>query len=136
MNTYGFNQEQLEQMTKTATKQAEEIAALGRTGFDAWMKTANILMDGTQSFVKTCTDMANQACETQETATKKFMSCKTLNEMTETSTKVAQDITEQTMSNATALSEKAIKVCMDTMEPLNDTMNQGIKATKKATKAA
>lgn len=136
MNAYNFNQDQLEKMTETATKQAEEMANFNKTGFDAWMRTANIMMDSTQNILKTCTDMANQARETQTNAAKQLMSCKTLNDVTETSTKIAQDMTEQVMSNATTLSERTIKVCMETMEPLNDTVNKGFKTAKKATKAA
>lgn len=136
MNTYNFNQDQIEKMTKDATKQAEEFATLGQQGFNAWMQTTNILMDGTQSLMKTCTDMANQTRETQAAATKQFMSCKTLNDMTETGTKIAQELTEQAMSNATKLSEQTVKVCMDTAEPLNDTISQGLKATKKSAKKA
>jgi len=136
MSTYNFNQDQVEKMTQTATQQAEEFANYSKSGFDAWMKTTNILMDGAQNLMKSCTDMANQAREQQAAATKQFMSCKTLNDMTETSTKVAQELTEQTMSNATTLSEQTIKVCMETAEPLSDTMSNGFKATKKAASKA
>lgn len=136
MNTYNFNQDQIEKMTQAATKQAEEFANYGRTSFDAWMKTTNIWMDGTQNLFKTCTDMTNSAREKQEAAMKKFMSCKTLNDMTETGSKIAQETMEDSMSNATKLSEQAVKVCMDTIEPLNDTISQGYKTTKKAAKAA
>ncbi len=136
MNNYNMNQDQIEKMTQAATKQAEEFANFGKTGFDAWMKTTNLWMDGTQNLIKACTDMANNAREQQAAAAKQFMSCKTLNDMTETSTKLAQETMEQSMSNATALSEKTVKVCMDSLEPLNDTISQGFKATQKASKAA
>ena len=56
--------------------------------------------------------------------------------MTETSTKIAQDLAEQAMSNATSLSEQTVKICMDTMEPINDTMSKGFQASKKAAKKA
>lgn len=137
MNNMNMGQEQIEQMTKAATQQAEELANMGKTGFEAWMKTTNIMMDNTQAFWKSCTDMANTTREKQAQAMKQFMSCKTLNDMTETSTKIAQETMEDTMSNATTLSEKTIKMCMDTMEPLNDQMTKGFQTTmNKAKKAA
>jgi len=80
--------------------------------------------------------MANQARESQTNAAQQFMSCKTLNDMTETSTKISQELAEQAMSNATSLSEQTVKICMESAEPLNDTISQGFKATKKATKKA
>ena len=137
MNNFNFGQDQMEQMTKTATQQAEDMANMGKTGFDAWMKTTNIWMDNTQNMWKSCTDMMNSAREKQARAMKEFMSCKTLNDMTETGTKIAQQTMEDTMSNATTLSEKTIKMCMDTMEPINDQMTKGFQQTmKKAKKAA
>jgi len=102
MNTYNFNQDQLEQMTKQATEQAEQLNELSQNGFNAWMKTTNLWMDGTQTLWKSCTDMANQARESQTNAAQQFMSCKTLNDMTETSTKISQELAEQAMSNATS----------------------------------
>jgi len=136
MNTNKFTQDQLEQMTKTATQQAEDMASYGKAGFEAWMKTTNIWMDGTQTLWKTCNDMTTAAREQQAQAMKQFMSCKTLNDMTETSTRVAQETMEQAMTNATALSEKTIKVCMDTMEPMNDTITKGFQTAKKTTSKA
>ncbi len=136
MTNNKYAQDQIEQMTKAASQQAEEIANFGKTGFEAWMKTTNIWMDGTQTLWKSCADMTNNAREQQAAAMKQFMSCKTLNDMTETSTRVAQESMEQVMSNATSLSEKTIKVCMDTMEPINDTMSKGFQTAKKAAKSA
>ena len=136
MTNNKYTQDQIEQMTKAATQQAEELVNFGKTGFDAWMKTANIWMDGTQALWKTCNDMTTAARDQQAQAMKQFMSCKTLNDMTETSTRVAQETMEQTMSNATTLSEKTVKVCMDTMEPINDTITKGFQTAKKTAKAA
>lgn len=136
MNTYNFNQDQIEQLTKNATQQAEEFANYSKTGFDAWMKTTNIWMDNTQNLWKSCTDMANEAREQQAAAAKQLMSCKTLNDVTETSTKIAQELAENAMSNSTKLSEQTIKVCMEAAEPINDTISQGFKATKKAASKA
>ena len=137
MTNFNFGQDQFEQITQTATQQAEEVANMSKAGFDAWMKTTNIWMDNTQNMWKSCTDMMNSTREKQAKAMKEFMSCKTLNDMTETSTKIAQETMEDTMSNATTLSEKTIKMCMDTMEPINDQMTKGFQATmNKAKKAA
>lgn len=137
MANFNFGQDQMEQITKAMAQQAEELANASKTGFDAWMKTSNIFMDGLQTLYKSYTDMTNAQREQHAAAVKQFMSCKTLNDMTETSTKVAQETLEQTMSNATTLSEKTIKVCMDGLEPINEQMTKGFQKTmKKAQKAA
>ena len=136
MNTQFLNQDQLDKITKSVTQQAEEAADYSKNSFDAWMKTSNIWMDGAQTLWKSYTDMTNTAREQQTNAIKTFMSCKTLNDMTETSTKLAQETLEQTMTNATTLSEKTIKICMDSMEPINDTISKGFQQQMKKAKAA
>jgi len=136
MNNMNYGQDQMEQMTKAATDQAEELSKMGKSGFDAWMKTTNMWMDNTQTLWKSCTDMANSSREKQAKAMKELMSCKTLNDMSDASTKMAQATMEDTMSNATTMSEKTIKMCMDTMEPINDQMTKGFQQTAKKTKKA
>lgn len=136
MTMQNYSQEQIEKMTKAATQQAEEMANMGKAGFEAWMKSANIMMDGTQNMFKTLTNMTNSARETQAAAIKQLMSCKTLNDVTETSTKVAQQTMEQSMSQATELAEKAIKTCMETVEPLSEQMSKGMQTTMKSAQKA
>ncbi len=137
MNTQNYSKEQLEKLTEATTKQTEDMMNFGKNGFDAWMKSTNIFMDGAQDMFKSLTEMTNSARETQATAAKQMMSCKNLNDMTEISTKITQDTMEQAMSNATTLSEKTIKLCMESSEPLNDQMTKTAQETmKKAKKAA
>lgn len=132
-----YAQEQIEKITKAATQQAEEMADFSKSGFEAWMKSTNILMDGATNLFKTMTEYSNDAREKQATAIKEFMACKTLNDMTETSTRVAQQSLEQAMTSATDFSEKGIKLCMDALEPINDQISKGFQKTvKKASKAA
>ena len=132
-----YTQEQLEKVTKAATQQAEEMAEFSKSGFEAWMKSTNIFMDGATNMFKAWTDYGNSARETQAAAMKELMSCKSLQDMSETSTRVAQQTLEQTMSSATDISEKSIKLCMDSMEPINDQISKGFQKTaKKASKAA
>tara|TARA_B100001750_G_scaffold80884_1_gene64278 strand:- start:587 stop:1000 length:414 start_codon:yes stop_codon:yes gene_type:complete len=132
-----YAQEQMEKVTKATSQQAEEFAEYSKSGFEAWIRSTNILMDGATNLFKTMSNYGNETRERQAEAIKQFMACKTLNDMTETSTRVAQQTLENAMSNATDLSEKSIKLCMDAMEPINDQVSKGIqKTTKKAAKAA
>ena len=132
-----YAQEQMEKVTKAATQQAEEMADLSKAGFEAWMKSTNIFMDGASNMFKAWSNYGNSARETQTSAMNEFMSCKTLQDMTETSTRVAQKSLEEAMSNATDLSEQTIKLCMDSLEPINDQITKGFQKTaKKTAKAA
>jgi phasin family protein len=132
-----YAQEQMEKVTKAATQQAEEIADFSKSGFEAWIQSTNIFMDGATNLFKSMSNYANSARETQADAMKEFTACKTLNDMTETSTRVAQKSLEEAMNNATELSEKSIKLYMDSFQPINDQISKGFQKTaKKASKAA
>lgn len=132
-----YAQEQIEKATKAATQQAEEMAEMSKASFEAWMKSMNICMDGATNMFKTWTNYNNAVREKQATAMKELMACKTLNDVTETGTRVMQQSMEQSMNCATEMSEKSIKWCMQTMEPINDQISNGFQKTmKKASKAA
>jgi phasin family protein len=95
------------------------------------------MMEGMSDMYKSWSSYGNKMRETQAEAVKEFMACKTLNDMTETSTRVAQQSMEQAMSGATEISEKTIKVYMDALTPINDQVNTAMQKTaKKAKKAA
>jgi len=112
--------ENLENYSAKAKAQAEEAVAFGKDSYEAWLKTTTIVMEGTQDMFKYWTNSANKAREKNAAALKTFMSCKTLNDMTETGVKIAQQNLEDTMSSATELSEKTVRLCMDALEPLNE----------------
>lgn len=137
MTNEKYAQEQIEKATKAATKQAEDMAEISKSGFEAWMKSMNTYMDGATTMFKTWTTYNNDLREKQANAMKELMACKTLNDVTETSTRVMQQSMEQSMTCATDISEKGVKLCMQTMEPINDQISKGFQKTiKNATKAA
>jgi hypothetical protein len=132
-----FSQDQMNKMAQATTQQAEEFAEFSKNGFEAWMQSTNIMMEGMSDMYKSWSSYGNKMRETQAEAVKEFMACKTLNDMTETSTRVAQQSMEQAMSGATEISEKTIKVYMDALTPINDQVNTAMQKTaKKAKKAA
>jgi phasin family protein len=127
----------MNKMAQATTQQAEEFAEFSKNGFEAWMQSTNIMMEGMSDMYKSWSSYGNKMRETQAEAVKEFMACKTLNDMTETSTRVAQQSMEQAMSGATEISEKTIKVYMDALTPINDQVNTAMQKTaKKAKKAA
>lgn len=113
-------QEQMEKYSAKAKAQAEEAAAYGKENYEAWLRSTTIMMEGAQEMVKFWTNSTNKAREKNAAAIKTFMSCKTLNDMTETGAKIAQQNLEDTMSSATELSEKTVRLYMDAFEPLNE----------------
>ncbi len=112
---------------KQMEKMAQDAAVLGQDQMDALIKSTTIFTKGMEDIMKTCMDIAQQAGERSQTVAKTVMSCKTLNEFTDVQTKLAQSSFDEFMTNATRISEKAVKLCTDAMEPMNNQMGKSIK---------
>lgn len=132
--TRGFPQFQTFKLENTmfkGNKQFEKIAqdatVLGQDQVDALVKSTTIFAKGMEDILKTCMEIAQEAGEKSQSAAKTVMGCKTLNEFTDIQTKLAQSSFDEFMSNATRISEKAVKLCSDAFEPINDQMGKSIK---------
>ncbi len=112
---------------KQFEKIAQDAAVLGQDQVDALMKSSTIFAKGMEDILKTCMEIAQEAGEKSQSAAKTVMSCKTLNEFTDVQTKLAQASFDEFMTNATRISEKAVKLCTDAFEPINDQMGKSIK---------
>jgi phasin family protein len=119
MDMFKGNQ-QMEKMT-------QDVAAMSQDQIDVLMKSSTILAKGMEDIMKTCIEIAQEAGEKGQTAAKTVMACKTLNELTDVQTRLAQTSFDEFMTYATRLSEKAVKVCTEAFEPLNDQMGRAMK---------
>lgn len=119
------------QGNKQVEQIAQDVAAASQAQMDAVMKSLTIFAKGMEDIQKTCLEIAQAAGEKSQSAAKTVMSCKTLNEFTDVQTKLAQSSFDEFMTNATRLSEKAVKLCTDAMEPINDQMGKTIKRASK-----
>ena len=122
-------------MFKTAPqfdKLAQDAAVAGQDQVDAIVKSSTIFAKGMEEIIKTCMDIAQEAGEKSQNVAKTVMSCKTLNEFTDVQTKLAQASFDEFMTNATKISEKAVKLCTEALEPINDQMGKSIKRASDA----
>lgn len=129
----------------TTPKSMESMMSKSQSQFDAMSKDANyIVKDGMEAFVKsgkiaaeriqdimsTCMSLCQDATEKQASAIKTLMACKTINEVTDAQSKLAQQSFDEVMSALTKVTEMSIKLATESLEPINDQMG---KAMKKAT---
>lgn len=129
----------------TTPKSMENIMSKSQSQFDALSKDANVIVkDSVEAFVKsgkiaaerlqdivsTCVSMAQDASEKQASALKTLMSCKTINEVTDAQSKLAQQSFDEVMAALTKVTEMSIKLATESFEPINDQVG---KAIKKAT---
>ena len=112
-------------------KQFEKIAAdaavAGQDQVEALTKSSAILAKGMEDILKTCMEIAQESTEKSQSVAKTIMSCKTLNEFMDVQTRLAQASFDDFMTNATRISEKAVKLGTEVFEPINDQMGKTMK---------
>ena len=111
---------QFDKFTGDATKTSKEQ-------MDAYMKSGNIFMKGFEDYAKTYMSWAQSSTEKNAQAVKALLSCKSINEYTETQNKWVQQNFDDFMAGATKLSELGVKVTTDALEPINDQFSKSIK---------
>lgn len=121
---------------KQFEKLTQDATALGQDQLDALIKSTAIFQKGLEEIVKVTTQIAQEAGESNASATKALFACKTLNELADAQTKLAQTSFDTFMSNATKLSELSVKVCTDSLAPINDQMGKSIKKASETMAAA
>ena len=114
-------------------KLTSDAAASSKEHLDALAKSGALLSKGSEELIKTYIGLVQNSAEKSSEAVKSLMACKTLNELTETQNKLAQDSFETFMSGFTKLSELTVKLANTSLEPIN---TQFTKSMKKASEAA
>ncbi|QQG36516.1 MAG: phasin family protein [Micavibrio aeruginosavorus] len=117
-------------MTQNKTqydKLANDAAAAGKENVEAFLRSTNIWVKGTEDLIKTCMTLAQENASKNSEAIKTIMGCKTLNELTEVQNKLAQETFDGFMAGATKLSELTVKLTTDALEPINDQVSKSIK---------
>lgn len=120
---------------KQFDKFTQDAAVLGQDQMDAIVKSTTIFQKGMEEIVKTVSQIAQDAGEKNAAATKTLFSCKTLNELADAQSKLAQSSYDEFLSNATKLSELSVKVCTETFAPINDQLGKTIKKASDAAAA-
>ena len=109
-----------------------DATASGRQGMEACIKSGTVMAQGMEQYFKTAMALAQSSAERQGEAFKQLLACKTLNEVTETQNRIAQDNFEEMMQAATKLSEISIKIATDVFEPISEEINKGVKKASEA----
>lgn len=119
------NAKQFEKLTNDAT-------ALGQENVEAFIQSGTLFFKGAEDIVKTYAALAQESAQKNAEAVQTLLGCKTLNELTETQTKLARDAVEGFVAQATKLSELSLKVAKDSLEPINAQVTKTVKRTQEA----
>lgn len=120
MNTINFNPQQFNKM-------GEDAMSFGKDNMDAMTKTGQLYAANMQTWMTTWMSMAQDQSSKNANAMKDLMTCKTLNELSEKQTKLAQQNFEDMMSSMSKMSEMVVQMGSQCMEPLNKQMNKMMK---------
>jgi phasin family protein len=108
-------------------KFGQEAAAHGKDHVEAITRSGGIFAKGFEEFLKTYSTLAQSAAERNAQAFKSLLGSKTLNEFTETQTRVAQENLDDFLSGVTKLSELSVRLATETLEPINEQVTKSIK---------
>ena len=111
----------------------QQVANSNKEYMEAWVQSGTKFFKNMEECSKAVMGMTQDAGQKSKEAMKSLMACKTLNEFTETQTKLAQQGFDDMVENTSKLTEMSIRCATECAEPLNDQMT---KTMKKANKAA
>lgn len=113
-------------------KLTNEAASSSKEGLEAFVKSTNIWMKGSEDLFKTYMSLAQDSAAKNSEALKTLLACKNLNELAEAQNKLAQESFDGFMAGATKISELSVKLATEALEPINDQVSKTI---RKATDA-
>lgn len=117
----------MDKYTENYIKQMEDMMSMGKQSSDAWMKFGSSFAKGMEGMMKTCMTRAQGVSEKNANVVKSLMACKTINEVAETQSRLAQDALEDAMSTSAQMSEMTVKMAMECLEPINKQMSDAMR---------
>jgi phasin family protein len=122
-----FNMENVMNGKHQFEQLAQDASSAGREQMEAFVQSGNVFARGFEDLFKTYISWAQESAEKNSQAIKELMSCKTLNEFTETQSRVARENFDGFMDGVTKISELGVKVSTEAFEPINDQFSKSIK---------
>jgi phasin family protein len=112
-------------------KYTQEATRAGKEHADAIMESGNIFMKGSEDLFKTWLSWAQESAERNSEAVKELLGCRTLNELAETQSRIAQENFDDFVAGATRVSELSVKLATETFEPMAGQLNKNIRKAEK-----
>jgi phasin family protein len=122
---------------KNMTPNYTDFAAFNQEALDAIVKTNTAAVKGYEAMTKYFVDLAGKSFEDAVAASKKLAGAKTVVELVQIQTKLAQESIEVAMEEGKKVSELTTAIVKDVTAPLTERFKNGVAvATKVAKKAA
>ena len=105
--------------TDRQLKAAGDIAALGKSNVDALVQAGTSFYRGLEELTRSVVGLTQSQVETSISAAKAFLGAKTLSEFTDLQNAYTRTAFDNAVSEASRLSELAIRITNETVEPLS-----------------
>jgi len=111
--------DQFAKATETQFKAADEVAAFGKSNVEAFIQAGTIFFHGFEELAKTFVSLTTAQVESNMTTAKALIGAKTLTEFTDLQNAYTKTTFDTAVSEATHLSEMAIKITNDAIVPIS-----------------
>ena len=112
-------QDQFAKAAETQLKAADEIAAFGKSNVDAFIQAGTIFFHGFEEIARAMVGITQAQVEASMTTAKSLITAKTVTELTDLQNAYAKSTFDHAVAEATHLSELAIKITNEAIEPLS-----------------
>ena len=112
-------QDQFAKAAETQFKAADEVAAFGKSNVDAFIQAGTIFFHGFEQIARTMVSLTQAQVEANMSTAKALISTKTLTELTDLQNAYSKTTFDHVVSEATQLSELAIKITNEAIEPIS-----------------
>lgn len=122
-NVTATAREQLEKASQSAYKGYEDLTKLQKDNWEAVVAASQIWTKGAESVGKAWMSLAQESMEHAASTAKALVGVKSLREAVDLQTDFAKGSFDKMVAEGTKLSETAVKVANDAMEPITARMN-------------
>ncbi len=122
----GVTKEQVEKLSANSLKTYEEVSKFSKENLDACVTAGTIVAKGFESIGKAWMSYSQEAMETGAQAAKALLGAKTLREAADLQADVAKTLFGRFVAETTKISETAVKVNNDAIEPINARVNVAV----------
>ncbi len=112
-------QDQFAKAAETQFKAADEVAAFGKSNVEAFIQAGTIFFHGFEELARTMVGLTTAHVESSMTTAKALITCKTLTEVTDLQNAYTKSAFDSAVTEATHLSELAIKIANEAIEPIS-----------------
>jgi phasin family protein len=123
--------DQFAKAAETQFKAADDVAAFGKSNVEAVIQSGSIFFHGLEELTKTLVSLTQSQVESSMSVAKSLIAAKTLTEFTDLQNSYAKSAFDNAVSEATRLSELAIKITNESIEPISARVTAAIEQMSK-----